>query len=218
MRAPGTAPTLPRTLGPLSLGDVLQAAATWTSDLADPALARPAPGARLAAAVRDATRQAPVHQPGRVRGGGRVLLEHVDMLEEQLTALRRMDDRTGGGPFSQRQARIALRESVTLLNAGRYDAAGDPPCRTAGDDGTVANAMGMLAHQHAAIGDPGAALQFADAAVEHRPPAGSTAPPSTCQASSPSAAAPFSRPPVRKQGLSSAQPGGRMHWTPPMLH
>jgi hypothetical protein len=39
--------------------------------------------------------------------------------------------------------------------------------RAAGDTGTVANAPGMLAYQHAASQDPDVALRFAHAAVEH---------------------------------------------------
>jgi hypothetical protein len=188
-------------LGPLHLRDVLQAAAAWTSGLADPALARPATGARLAAAVRDATRQ-PHVQPASARHGTWILPEHADMLEQQLAALRRMDDRTGGGPFSQRTARLVMHESVILLNTGRYepatgarlirhaagaaqlagwlsfDASLHPAAhrylllairlgRAAGDAGTVANALGMLAYQHAATGDPAGALQLAEAALDH---------------------------------------------------
>jgi hypothetical protein len=124
------------------------------------------------------------------------------MLFEQLAALRRLDDRTGGGPLSQRQARQALHDSLALIHEGQYTAttgarllqhaagaaqlagwmsfdAGLAPAshryqllairiaRAAGDTTTVSNALGMLAYQHAAGGNPNLALRFAYAAVEH---------------------------------------------------
>src|ERR1039457_6069912 len=165
------------------------------------ARARP-PGraGHLTAAVWDATRQPQVPSAA-VRGTSYVPPEYVDMLEEQLASLRRLDDRTGGGPLSQRHARIALHEAVTLIHTGRYTAATgnrllrhaagtaqlagwlsfdamlDPTAhrylllairiaRAAGDTDMVANALGMLAYQHAASGTPDVALRFAHAAVE----------------------------------------------------
>jgi hypothetical protein len=187
-------------LGPMPLQRVLNVASAWTSGAVEPALAHPASTGQLTAAVWDATRQPPVPSASG-RGTGYVPPEYVDMLEEQLASLRRLDDRTGGGPLSQRHARIALHEAVTLVNTGRYTAATgnrllrhaagtaqlagwlsfdarlDPAAhrylllairiaRAAGDTDTVANALGMLAYQHAASSSPDVALRFAHAAVE----------------------------------------------------
>ncbi|GHE38539.1 hypothetical protein ABZ498_28665 [Streptomyces lavendulocolor] len=110
-------------LGPLPLEHVLRTASEWTSGAVEPALVHSAAAEHLTAAVWDATRQAPA-PPAPGRGDGNyVAPEFVDMLFEQLAALRRLDDRTGGGPLSQRQARIALHESLTLIHTGRYNAA-----------------------------------------------------------------------------------------------
>jgi hypothetical protein len=187
-------------LGPMPLQNVLTVASAWTSGTIEPALARPASAGHLTAAVWDATRQPPVPSAAG-RGSDYVPPEYVDMLEEQLASLRRLDDRAGGGPLSQRHARIALHEAVTLVNTGRYSAATgnrllrhaagtaqlagwlsfdarlDPAAhrylllairiaRAAGDTDTVANALGMLAYQHAASQSPDTALRFAHAAVE----------------------------------------------------
>ncbi|MGW7292852.1 hypothetical protein ACWGIB_10755 [Streptomyces xiamenensis] len=188
-------------LGPLPLGDVLRTASKWTSGTVEPALVQSSSPDQLTAAVWDATRQPPVPQLTR-HSGNFVAPEFADMLFEQLGALRRLDDRTGGGPLSQRQARIALHESLVLLHGARYTAAtgnrllqhaagaaqlagwmsfdaGLPPAahryqllairiaRAAGDSTTVSNAVGMLAYQQAAAGNPNLALRFAHAAVEH---------------------------------------------------
>lgn len=189
-------------LGPLPLEDVLRTASKWTSGTVQPALVQSTDAEKLTAAVWDATRQAAVEQlTGRI-GGDFVGPEFVDMLFEQLAALRRLDDRTGGGPLSQRQARLALRGSLALIHTGRYaastgnrllqhaagaaqlagwmsfDASLAPAAhryqllairiaRAAGDTITVSNALGMLAYQHAASGNPSVALRFAHAAVEH---------------------------------------------------
>lgn len=109
-------------LGPMPVQRVLNVAATWTSGSVEPALVHPASDGGLTAAVWDATRQQ-VSPPGAGRGSDYVAPEYADMLEEQLASLRRLDDRTGGGPLSQRHARIALHEAVTLINTGRYTAA-----------------------------------------------------------------------------------------------
>ncbi|MEJ8654720.1 hypothetical protein WKI65_43480 [Streptomyces sp. MS1.AVA.3] len=108
-------------LGPLSLEQVLHTASLWTSGIAEPALVHSAAVDRLTAAVWDATRQAPA-PPAPGDGGDYVAPEFVDMLDEQLVSLRRLDDRTGGGPLSQRHARIALHESVALIHTGKYSA------------------------------------------------------------------------------------------------
>jgi len=187
-------------LGPMPLQRVLNVAAAWTSGAVEPALVHPASAGHLTAAVWDATRQPPV-LPAAGRGSDYVAPEYMDMLEEQLASLRRLDDRAGGGPLSQRHARIALHEAVTLVNSGRYTAATgnrllrhaagtaqlagwlsfdarlDPAAHryllmairmagAAGDTDMVANALGMLAYQHAAGQSPDAALRFAHAAVE----------------------------------------------------
>lgn len=187
-------------LGPMPLQNVLTVAAAWTSGAVEPALARPASEGHLTAAVWDATRQ-PLIASAAGRGSDYVPPEYVDMLEDQLASLRRLDDRAGGGPLSQRHARIALHEAVTLINTGRYTAATgtrllrhaagtaqlagwlsfdarlDPAAhrylllairiaRAAGDTDMVANALGMLAYQHAAGSSPAVALRFAHAAVE----------------------------------------------------
>jgi hypothetical protein len=187
-------------LGPMPLQHVLTVASAWTSGAVEPALVHPASAGHLTAAVWDATRQPQVPSAAG-RGTGYVPPEYVDMLEEQLASLRRLDDRTGGGPLSQRHARIALHEAVTLIHTGRYTAATgnrllrhaagtaqlagwlsfdamlDPAAhrylllairiaRAAGDTDMVANALGMLAYQHAASGTPDVALRFAHAAVE----------------------------------------------------
>ncbi|WP_254404374.1 hypothetical protein [Streptomyces anulatus] len=110
-------------LGPLPLQDILRTAAQWTNGDHEPALVHPADEERLTAAVWDATRQAPVDPAPRRGHGDRVAPEYVDMLSEQLAALRRLDDRTGGGTLSQRQARISLHEALLLLHTGQYSAA-----------------------------------------------------------------------------------------------
>lgn len=188
-------------LGPMPLQRVLNVAAAWTGGTVEPALVRPASEGHLTSAAWDATRQ-PLVRSAAGRGGDYVPPEYVGMLEEQLASLRRLDDRAGGGPLSQRHARIALHEAVTLINAGRYSAATgtrllrhaagtaqlagwlsfdarlDPAAhrylllairiaRAAGDADMVANALGMLAYQHAASSSPDVALRFAHAAVEH---------------------------------------------------
>ncbi len=200
-RSTGTGET-EELLGPLPLESVLRTASAWTSGTAEPALLHPADDERLTSAVWDATRQAPAQMLTGHGGGEFVAPEFVDMLDEQLAALRRLDDRTGGGPLSQRQARIALHDSLTLIHEGHYTAAtgnrllrhaagaaqlagwmtfdaGLAPAshryqllairiaRAAGDTTTVSNALGMLAYQHAADGNPTLALRFAHAAVEH---------------------------------------------------
>lgn len=189
-------------IGPLPLGHVLRTAAEWTSGSVEPALVHSAAAEYLSAAVWDATRQPEAPPTPGLGDGDYVAPEFVDMLFEQLAALRRLDDRTGGSPLSQRQARIALHESLVLIHTGRYDAATgnrllrhaasaaqlagwmsfdaglDPAghryqllairiARAAGDTNTVSNALGMLAYQHAAGGNPRLALRFAHAAVEH---------------------------------------------------
>lgn len=189
-------------VGPLPLGDVLRTASEWSSGTIEPALVLSTATEQFTAAVWDATRQAPVQRITGHRGGDFVAPEFVDMLFEQLGALRRLDDRTGGGLLSQRQARIALHESLTLIHSASYTAAtgnrllqhaagaaqlagwmsfdaGLAPAahryqllairiaRAAGDTTTVSNAVGMLAYQHAAGGNPALALRFAHAAVEH---------------------------------------------------
>jgi hypothetical protein len=187
-------------LGPMPLQNVLAVASAWTSGTIEPALVHPVSAGHLTAAVWDATRQPPVPSAAG-RGSDYVPPEYVGMLEEQLASLRRLDDRAGGGPLSQRHARIALHEAVTLINTGRYSAATgnrllrhaagtaqlagwlsfdarlDPAAhrylllairiaRAAADTDTVANALGMLAYQHAASQSPDTALRFAHAAVE----------------------------------------------------
>ncbi|WP_127452723.1 hypothetical protein [Streptomyces sp. B29(2018)] len=189
-------------LGPLPLESVLRTAAAWTGGNAEPALVHSSADEKLSAAVWDATRQAPARLLTGRSSGEFVAPEFVDMLSEQLAALRRLDDRTGGGPLSQRQARHALHDSLTLIHDGQYSAptgtrllqhaagaaqlagwmsfdAGLAPAshryqllairiaRAADDTTTVSNALGMLAYQHAAGGDPNLALRFAYAAVEH---------------------------------------------------
>lgn len=188
-------------LGPMPLQRVLNVAAAWSSGTVEQALVHPASEGHLTAAAWDATRQ-PLVSSAAGRGGDYVPPEYVGMLEEQLASLRRLDDRAGGGPLSQRHARIALHEAVTLINTGRYttatgarllrhaagtaqlagwlsfDARLDPAAhrylllairiaRAAGDTDMVANALGMLAYQHAAGSSPDVALRFAHAAVEH---------------------------------------------------
>lgn len=189
-------------LGPLPLEAVLRTATAWTGGTVEPALVQSAADEKLSAAVWDATRQAPARLLTGRGGGEYVAPEFVDMLDEQLAALRRLDDRTGGGPLSQRQARHALHDSLALIHDGQYTAAtgnrllqhaggaaqlagwmafdaGLAPAshryqllairiaRAAGDTTTVSNALGMLAYQHAAGGNPNLALRFAYAAVEH---------------------------------------------------
>ncbi|MGC5365679.1 hypothetical protein ACPXCE_29075 [Streptomyces sp. DT24] len=110
-------------LGPLPLEEVLRTASQWTSGTIEPALVQSTATEQLTAAVWDATRQAPVQRITGRSGGDFVAPEFVDMLEEQLAALRRLDDRTGGGLLSQRQARIALHESLALIHSARYTAA-----------------------------------------------------------------------------------------------
>ncbi|MYR56665.1 hypothetical protein GTY54_10605 [Streptomyces sp. SID625] len=189
-------------LGPLPLEAVLQTATAWTAAGVEPALVQSTADKDLSAAVWDATRQAPARPLTGQLGGEFVAPEFVDMLFEQLAALRRLDDRTGGGPLSQRQARQALHGSLALIHDGQYTAAtgtrllqhaagaaqlagwmsfdaGLAPAshryqllairiaRAAGDTTTVSNALGMLAYQHAASGNPNLALRFAYGAVEH---------------------------------------------------
>ncbi|MGR3935251.1 hypothetical protein [Streptomyces sp. BRA346] len=189
-------------LGPLPLEAVLRTASAWTSGTVEPALVQSTTDEKLTAAVWDATRQAPARLLTGRRNGEVVAPEFVDMLFEQLAALRRLDDRTGGGPLSQRQARHALHDSLGLIHDGQYTAAtgtrllqcaagaaqlaglmsfdaGLAPAshryqllairiaRAVGDTTTVSNALGMLAYQHAADGNPNLALRFAYAAVEH---------------------------------------------------
>jgi hypothetical protein len=68
------------------------------------------------------------------------------MLEEQLASLRRLDDCAGGGPLSQRHARIALHEAVTLINTGRYTAAtGNRLLRHAAGTAQLAGFLSALA-------------------------------------------------------------------------
>ncbi|APU15200.1 hypothetical protein UA74_15740 [Actinoalloteichus fjordicus] len=110
-------------LGPLSLEHVLRTASEWTSDNVQPALVQASAGERLTTAVWDATRQAPAPQFTGQGRGETVAPEFVDMLFEQLAVLRRLDDRSGGGPLSQRQARIALHESLALIHTSRYTVA-----------------------------------------------------------------------------------------------
>lgn len=107
-------------LGPLELSDVLRAASDWTSGTIEPAMVRSTTAETLTAAVWDATRQRQLASVAGHTGGEFVAPEYVDMLFEQLAALRRLDDRTGGGPLSQRQARIALHETLTLIHTARY--------------------------------------------------------------------------------------------------
>ncbi|MFE4512687.1 hypothetical protein ACFRMQ_00610 [Kitasatospora sp. NPDC056783] len=109
-------------LGPLPLEHVLRTASEWTNGSTEPALVRSTADDRLTAAVWDATRQAPAPPAPGNGDGDYVAPEFVDMLLEQLAALRRLDDRTGGSPLSQRHARIALHESLVLIHTGRYDA------------------------------------------------------------------------------------------------
>lgn len=110
-------------LGPLPLTDVLRTASEWTSGATRPAMVRSATPGHLTAAVWDATRQACTPPAPGLGSGNHVEPEFVDMLFEQLAALRRLDDRTGGGPLSQRHARNALHGSLALLHTGRYTAA-----------------------------------------------------------------------------------------------
>ncbi|MET8816081.1 hypothetical protein ABZW47_29260 [Streptomyces sp. NPDC004549] len=189
-------------LGPLPLEAVLRTATAWTCGAVEPALVQSTADEKLTAAVWDATRQAPAQILTGRNGGDFIPPEFVDMLFEQLAALRRLDDRTGGGPLSQRQARHVLHDSLTLIRDGQYTAAtgtrllqhaagaaqlagwmsfdaGLAPAshryqllairiaRAADDTTTVSNALGMLAYQHAASGNPNVALRFAYAAVEH---------------------------------------------------
>ncbi|MFI9630061.1 hypothetical protein [Streptomyces sp. NPDC052042] len=70
-------------------------------------------------ARQHATHQAPAQLLTGRSSGEFIAPEFVDMLFEQLAALRRLDDRTGGGPLSQRQARLALHDSLSLIHNGQ---------------------------------------------------------------------------------------------------
>lgn len=107
-------------LGPMDAADVLRTASEWTSGSIEPALVQSTTAETLTAAVWDATRQRPLPPAAGHANGEFVAPEFVDMLFEQLAALRRLDDRTGGGPLSQRQARFALHETLTLIHTARY--------------------------------------------------------------------------------------------------
>ena len=108
-------------VGPRDLPDVLNSAASWTSGSTNVATMRAATPDQLSAAVWDAMRQ----QDRRVLGSGGDHAERVDpplmtVHEEHLKSLRRLDDKTGGGPLSQRQVRIALFDVITLLRTSSY--------------------------------------------------------------------------------------------------
>ncbi|MET9260546.1 hypothetical protein [Amycolatopsis sp. NPDC004079] len=107
-------------LGPLAVEDVLRVAADFTRGPSGAALVHADGDTLLTTAVWDATRQAAVPVLIGRGHGDEVVPEFVDMLFDQLAALRRLDDRTGGGPLSQRQARTALRDSLELIRTGRY--------------------------------------------------------------------------------------------------
>jgi hypothetical protein len=105
------------------LEHVLRTASEWTSGTVEPGLVHCAADYGLTSAVWDATRQDLAAQFTGHGRGDMVVPEFVDMLFEQLAALRRLDDCAGGGPLSQRQARIAFHESVSLIHTGRYTTA-----------------------------------------------------------------------------------------------
>lgn len=81
----------------------------------------PAHGARLVAAARSAT--GPLEATGALpRFGERVSPPLLPVIRSHIAALRRLDDRTGGGATSLRYVRAELRALLDLLNHASFDA------------------------------------------------------------------------------------------------
>jgi hypothetical protein len=79
-----------------------------------------ASGADLTAAVLDQLRGAVLIARNRA-GHEHVLPEQVDLISEHVTALRRLDDRHGGGALSLRYVTAELRNVVDLVEYANYD-------------------------------------------------------------------------------------------------
>nr|BFE61570.1 hypothetical protein GCM10020063_060960 [Dactylosporangium thailandense] len=79
-----------------------------------------ASGADLTAAVLDQLRGAVLVARNRA-GRERVLPEQVDLIEAHVAALRRLDDRHGGGALSLRYVGAELRNVVELVEYANYD-------------------------------------------------------------------------------------------------
>lgn len=107
-------------LGRRSLDDVLASAAAWTAaDPRDQASTKPASEEQLFGAVWDATHQA--DSQSRVGPGtDQVLPPMMDLLEDHLQGLRRLDDTAGGGALPQRYVRNELHGVLGLLRNSRY--------------------------------------------------------------------------------------------------
>ncbi|MER6913832.1 hypothetical protein ABT354_19355 [Streptomyces sp. NPDC000594] len=138
-------------LGSRTLPAVLDTTAAWVTSPDQHITAHPAPPDRLTTAVWDATHHDTTPPPPRPSGPDRVPPPLADVLEDQLHSLRRLDDRTGGGPLSQRHVRLALGEVIHLLRTCRYDAhTGTRLLRTAAGHAQLAGWMAFDADLTAA--------------------------------------------------------------------
>ncbi|HBF80462.1 MAG TPA: hypothetical protein DD420_11195 [Streptomyces sp.] len=107
-------------VGPRSLIEILDAAASWTSSAHPYADVRAVAKDRFSSAVWDATHQAAVSRLIATGRTERVTPPLMAFYEEQLKSLRRLDDQTGGSALSQRQVRAALADVISLLRTSRY--------------------------------------------------------------------------------------------------
>jgi hypothetical protein len=107
-------------IGPRSLTEVLDTAASWASSAHPYADVRAVAPDHLSSAVWDATHQATVSRIVATRGADRVTPPLMAFYEAQLKALRRLDDQTGGSALSQRQVRTALADVIYQLRTSRY--------------------------------------------------------------------------------------------------